>query len=492
MKKFFRFAAIAVAAIALLSCEKDPQGGSTQKPDGGSTNTPTTEYTEDLKFTLEVAEVEADQAKIKVEHNGTTKDTWYGFATTESDVNKAIADILAEGNVTLKKNTKTNVTVRNLEPETEYTFIAVGIKADGTQYGEPATVKFTTAKAEEPTPPAPEGYTVNPNWTVTYIGAGEVDGKSYEHVISVNSTDSTTYLTSVVSKSDYDTYGIEAIAESEIAYWTDYVNQFNQENGTNYDLSALLYTGSVEEGWTLEGGEYVALAIGATAAGATGYYAASEPFAIVEADLSEGYAAWLGDWTITGANGLTQQVTFSKGKANETFIMTGYEGPDAEGLDVTVNWMEEEGCWAIYNQMLGTYNFGQYGPGEVWFLGEGEDESIYLSELPICIGGMFEDGSLGAIGYEETYELEDGTPMTYKVVVMEYIAYLTEHDQLSYLTGTYQTGYPTFPLTFTPATKATMHSVKEFKGVKKAFNPLAPNTFKAYDFNKSAKVSFTF
>ena len=486
MKKFFRFAAIAVAAIAFLSCEKNPQDGDTQKPDGGSTNTPTTEYTEDLKFTLEVAEVEADQAKIKVEHNGTTKDTWYGFATTESDVNKAIADVLAEGNVTLKKNTKTNVTVRNLEPETEYTFIAVGIKADGTQYGEPATVKFTTAAAQL------EGFQVNPAWTVAYIGAGEVDGKSYEHVISVNSTDSNTYLTSVVSKSDYDTYGIEAIAESEIAYWTDYVNQFNQANGTNYDLSALLYTGSVEEGWTLEGGEYVALAIGATAAGATGYYAASEPFAVVEADLSEGYAAWLGDWTITGANGLTQQVTFSKGKANETFIMTGYEGPDAEGLDVTVNWIEEEGCWAIYNQMLGTYNFGQYGPGDVWFLGKGEDESIYLNELPICIGGMFEDGSLGAIGYEETYELEDGTPMTYKVVVMEYLAYLTEHDQLSYLTGTYQTGYPTFPLTFTPATKATMHSVKEFKGVKKAFNPLAPNTFKAYDFNKSAKVSFTF
>ena len=486
MKKFFRFAAIAVAAIALFSCEKPPQSDDTQKPDGGSTNTPTTEYTEDLKFTLEVAEVEADQAKIKVEHNGTTKDTWYGFATTESDVNKAIADVLAEGNVTLKKNTKTNVTVRNLEPETEYTFIAVGIKADGTQYGEPATVKFTTAAAQL------EGFQVNPAWTVAYIGAGEVDGKSYEHVISVNSTDSNTYLTSVVSKSDYDTYGIEAIAESEIAYWTDYVNQFNQANGTNYDLSALLYTGSVEEGWTLEGGEYVALAIGATAAGATGYYAASEPFAVVEADLSEGYAAWLGDWTITGANGLTQQVTFSKGKANETFIMTGYEGPDAEGLDVTVNWIEEEGCWAIYNQMLGTYNFGQYGPGDVWFLGEGEDESIYLNELPICIGGMFEDGSLGAIGYEETYELEDGTPMTYKVVVMEYLAYLTEHDQLSYLTGTYQTGYPTFPLTFTPATKATMHSVKEFKGVKKAFNPLAPNTFKAYDFNKSAKVSFTF
>ena len=176
MKKFFRFAAIAVAAIALLSCEKDPQGGSTQKPDDGDKPGQTTpEYTENLTFTLEVTEVEADKAKIKVEHNGTTKDTWYGFATTESDVNKAIADVLAEGNVTLKKNTKTTMTVRNLEPETEYTFIAVGIKADGTQYGEPATVMFTTTAEEVPAPPTPTPgeYTINPNWTVTYIGEYE-------------------------------------------------------------------------------------------------------------------------------------------------------------------------------------------------------------------------------------------------------------------------------------------------------------------------------
>ena len=160
--------------------------------------------------------------------------------------------------------------------------------------------------------------------------------------------------------------------------------------------------------------------------------------------------------------------------------MTGYEGPEAEGLDVTVNWMEEEGCWAIYNQKIGTYNFGQYGPGDIWFLGEGENEDVYLSEVPICIGGKFEDGSLGAIGYEETYELEDGTPMTYKVVVMEYLAYLTELGQLSYITGTSETGYPTFPMTFTPATKATTCAVKEFKGGKKTLNPLAPKTFKTF------------
>lgn len=489
MKKIFKFAAIVAAAAALFSCQEKPTPEPTPDPDKPNQEQPgqtTPEYTENLTFTLTVSEVDYNLAKIKVKHNGTTKDTWYGFATTETDVNKAIEDVLATGDVTLKKSANTTVTVRSLEPETEYTFVAVGVTSEGKTYGEVATIKFTTTAAPI------EGFQVNPAWTVTYIGAGEIDGKSYEHVISVNSTDNNPYLTAVVAKSDYDTHGVEAVAASEIAYWTEYINQFNQANGTSYDLTALLYTGSVQEGWTLEGGEFVALAIGATAAGATGYYAVSEPFTVVEAEMTEGYAAWLGDWTITGANGLTQQVTFSKGKANETFIMTGYEGPEAEGLDVTVNWMEEQGCWAIYNQKIGTFDFGQYGPGDVWFLGEGENEDIYLSEVPICIGGKLEDGSLAAYGYEESYELEDGTPKTYKVVTMEYLAYLTEHGQLSYITGTYETGYPTFPMMFTPATKATTTSTKEFKGAKKAFNPLESNTFKAYDFNKSAKVSFTF
>ena len=477
MKKIFKFAAIVAAAAALFSCQEKPTPEPTPDPEKPNQEQPETpQINENIKFTIELTEVTENTAKFKVKHDGAKTDTWHYVATTESDIEAAI-----EAEVAAKKNpqssTSKTVTVRGLQPETQYTFVVFGLTKEGVVYGTPVTAEFKTAAAPL------EGFQVNPAWTVTYVGAGEIDGKSYEHVISVNSTDSNTYLTSVVSKSDYDTYGIEAIAESEIAYWTDYVNQFNQANGTNYDLSALLYTGSVEEGWTLEGGEYVALAIGATAAGATGYYAASEPFAVVEAEMSEGYAAWIGDWTITGANGLTQQVTFKKGKANETFIMTGYEGPDAEGLDVTVNWMEEEGCWAIYNQKIGTYDFGQYGPGDVWFLGEGEDESVYLNELPICIGGMFEDGSLGAIGYEESYELEDGTPMTYKVVVMEYLAYLTEHGQLSYITGTYQTGYPTFPLTFTPATKATTTSTKEFKGAKKCSKSL--HEFNSFGFKNA-------
>ena len=485
MKKIFKFAAIVAAAAALFSCQEKPEPTPTpdqEKPGQEQEQEKPAELNQNIKFTIELTDVTEETAKFKIKHDGVKADTWHYFATTETDVTKAIetevAAIMAEGK-SLQSSTNKNVTVRGLQPETKYNLVVFGISTKGEVYGQPATFEFTTTAAPI------EGFQVNPAWTVAYIGAGVADdGKTYEHVISVTSTDNNAYLTAVVDKESYDTYGVEAIAEGEVAYWIDYVNQFNQANGTKYDLTALLYTGNVKEGWKLEAGtEYVALAIGADAAGTTGYYAVSESFAIIEEDMTDAYAAWLGDWTITGSNGLTQYVTFSKGTANKTYIMTGYEGDDAAGLDVTVNWVEEQGIWAIYNQNLGTYDFGQYGKGDIWFLGEGEEGDIYLSEVPICIGGTFEDGSLGAVGYEETFELEDGTPMTYKVVTMEYLAYLTDHGQLSYITGTYETGYPTFPMVFTPATKASTASTKEFKGAQKMFKGL--EAFKCFDFKNA-------
>ena len=481
MKKFFRFAAIAVAAIALLSCEKDPQGGSTQKPDDGDKPGQTTpEYTENLTFTLEVTEVEADKAKIKVEHNGTTKDTWYGFATTESDVNKAIADVLAEGNVTLKKNTKTTMTVRNLEPETEYTFIAVGIKADGTQYGEPATVKFTTAKVEEPTPPAPEGYTVNPNWTVTYIGEYEQQGKVFEHVVLVESSDTNPFFITAWPVDYYEELGIATVVEEEIKAWNEMLAQY--PGATWADIvyaESILSQVSIDPAY---GTKWYAMAIGCDTNGkATGLYALSEVIDLEnlggeEEEPTAEYAAWLGNWTFTGANGVAFDVTMKQGKANKTYKLAGWEGPESEGLDIKVEWMADYGIWVIYAQSFGTYNFGQSGNGEIWLapmiLSTG---SFYPADgVPACLGGTLEDGSMLVEGYSE--ELEDGS-----VIAMETMMYLVnlEADGKWYnITSTKE--WPTFPLTVTPATKATTNAVKEFKGGKKTLNPLAPKTFKTF------------
>lgn len=126
MKKFFKFAAVAAIAAMFVSCTEKP-GPDPEKPNNQEPETPKVEITENLAFTLEVTEVEAEQAKVKVEHNGTTKDTWYAFATTEADVNAAVAAKVAEltadgGKISgLKKSRSTTITVRSLEPETDYT-----------------------------------------------------------------------------------------------------------------------------------------------------------------------------------------------------------------------------------------------------------------------------------------------------------------------------------------------------------------------------------
>ena len=467
MKKFFKFAAIAAIAAAFVGCGNEKPG-----PEPGP-DTPSTGYTQDLKFTLDLKEVDVDQAKVVVEHNGTTTDTWYAFATTETNIDKAISDALAEEGVKLQNKTRYTVTVKNLEPETTYTFVAVGVTTDGKTYGEPATLEFTTA-AET----ASEGFRVNEAWTVTYSGAQEFQGQLFEHSITVTSTDnSNRYFFSIWAKADVDEYGVEELIEYDYQYFNEELPKYNMT------WDDFLYVGTATYPYEeLNPGEYIAMAIGVGADHQlSGLYAVSETITITEAEMTEGYAAWLGNWTLTGANGLTQNVTFSKKVANKTYAMTGYEGEDTEGLEVIVNWFEEEQCWAIYNQSLGKYDFGSYGIGEIWFVGEDVEGSFYLAEIPICIGGyMDENGTRGAIGYEETWENEDGSTGTYAVNDMLFLA---KFDQgVSYISGTFETGYPTFPLTITPASTPNALSVE--KGLTKSIKKSLP-------FNKEYKVFAT-
>ena len=484
MKKFFRFAAIAVAAIALFSCEKPPQGDDTQTPGGNEKPEQTVpEYTEDLTFTLAVTEVEADKAKIKVEHNGTTKDTWIGFETTETDIEKAIADFIAEGNVTLKKNTSTTMTVRGLEPETKYTFVAVGVKADGKVYGTHASVEFTTAKAEEPTPPtppAPEGYTVNPNWTVTYVGEYEEGGKVYDNVVHVETTDTNPYFVTAWPVDLFEQKGIEAIVTAEIAAWEEELAKYPDATWAD-----IVYA---ESGLTqvyinpTYGTKWYAMAIGCDTNGkATGLYALSEVIDLEnlgggeEEEPTAEYAAWLGDWTFTGSNGVAFDVTMKKGKANQTYKLAGWEGPESEGLDITVEWMADNGIWVIFAQSFGTFNFGTSGNGEVWLTPESKDGYIYPADgIPACLGGFTQDGQMVVEGYAE--ELEDGSVV--EMATMMYLAKLEKDGKWYGITSVKE--WPTFPLTVTPATKATTNAVKEFKGGKKTLNPFAPKTFKTF------------
>lgn len=478
MKKFFRFAAIAVAAIALLSCEKDPQGGSTQKPDDTDKPGQTTpEYTENLTFTLEVTEVETDKAKIKVEHNGTTKDTWIGFATTETNIEKAITDFIAEENVTLKKNTSTTITVRGLEPETEYTFVAVGVKADGKTYGTPATVQFTTSAVEEPTPEVPVEYTVNPAWTVTYIGDFEDGGKLYEHVVEVEVTDQNPYFVTAWPVDYYNEMGIEAIAAAEIEAWNEMLAEYPGATWADivYAESILSQVGIDPE----YGTKWYAMAIGCDTNGkATGLYALSEVIDLEnlgggeEEEPTAEYAAWLGDWTFTGANGVAWPITFSKGKANKSFIMTGWEG--FGDLGVVVEWDATNQIWAAMIQNLGTFEFKGGKTGDIWFAAYDAEGYFYpVDGIPAFLGGYDEEGNRVAVGYAP----QDNSGNTIDFVKAGYVIDFGA-DQYGVLSDS--KNLLTFPVTITPATKATTYAVKEFKGGKKTLNPLAPKTFKAF------------
>ena len=469
MKNIFKFMMLAAAALAFAACgEKDP----TPEPE------PEVELNQNLTFTLEVSSVEADKAKIKVTNNGTTADTWYGFVTSEVEKTEAtlikeeVDALLAEGNVTgLKKQTSTTVTLRSLEPETDYKYIVFGLAEDGTIYGTSESVTFTTAKGEVE-------FSVNSAWTVEYKGVGKIGETTYEHTVAVTSTDENLYFVTGVTKADYETKGIKAIAEEDLAYLKAYIDEFNKQNGTGYKLSDILFKGDGVDALTFEAGDWYAIAVGVDAEGeVSGLYAMSDVITIEEEEPTEEYAAWLGNWTLTGANGVVQNVTFHKGISNMSYYMTGYEGDDTAGLDIEVFWLAEDQVWVIYNQSFGTFNFGeQYGKGEVWFVGMTEEYNVYLNnEIPICVGGMTEDGTLAAYGYSETWENEDGSEGSYVVNHMAYIAYFSSAKQMSFLSATYETGFPSFPITITPAEEAaTRSAAPAVKNVQKVTNLVKP------------------
>ena len=473
MKKLFKFAAIVAAAAALFSCQEKPEPEPTPDDKPGQEQEKPAELNENIKFTLELTDVTENSVKVKVKHDGVKADTWHYLATTESDITAAIeAEVAALAGKSVQSSTSKTVTVRGLEAETAYTFVVFGISTEGVVYGQPATLPFETTAAPI------EGLQVNPAWYVEYVGEYEEGGQVYEDVVYVESTDQNTYFTTAWPKAYFDEYGIEAIAQAEIEGWLETFAEYNMT------WSDIIMSGSTLSQVAIYpelGNEWYILAIGVDTKGKlTGYYAMSDLVTFVEEEMTEGYAAWLGNWTFTGANGLTQDVTFSKGTANKTFKVTGYEG---QNLEIVVLWDEDNQCWQINNQNLGTYNFNGGKQGDIWFVGEDAAGALFLTEeLPICMGGMLEDGTLACIPFESELDLGDGEPYPYTVADMLFLANFgpdaTGQLQLSYISATYKTGYPTFPMTITPSTKAANYSAKEFMGIKKNVNKI--RTFNTY------------
>ena len=474
MKKFFKFAAVAAIAAAFVSCGNEKPG-----PEPGP-DTPSSEYTQDLKFTLELKEVDTDQAKVVVEHNGTTKDSWYGFATTETDIDKAIADALLQENVKLQEKTRYTMTVKNLEPETDYTFVAVGVTADGKTYGEVATLEFTTEAEEVGT-----SFTENPNWTLAYTGAKEYKEQTYKHTVTVTSTDENKwFLSTAWTAADFEEamteYGIETILQYELKELKEYADYLTDYSGQEIAVTDLLYKGTDWDVVTVTPGDWYVMAVGVNDNGElSGLYAISDVITIEEEQATEEYNAWLGTWTFTGANGMAMTATFEKNFNNESYNMYGFDAADL-GYDypVEVTWLADYDLWAIYPQEGGEVYFDDGTSGDLLFLGAQQTAEGYslITDAAICIGGFDENGNRVVMGNADEESGLNITLMSH-FVVMKNIPYFWEDPTL----------LPTFPMTITaaeaaPAAKAkangTMNSKKR---VCKLAKPIVPGkTFTSY------------
>ena len=458
--KFFSAVCVAVMTASVFSCTP---------PAGEGPNA--VELNQNISFTLLVSDVTTESAKVTVTHDGDRNDTWYGFVTTEGNITGAVEakvlELLSSGKISVKKTASTTVSLSGLEPGTDYYYVVFGLTAEGIVYGEPESVFFTTEDL-----PSAITYRENTAWNVRYTGEGTINGNKYDHTVTVNSTDKNYYIISVYTADTFNQYGIDAIANDAVADLEDWIASYNQQNNANITFSQMLYQGNGMDAFYLDAGEsYRAVAVGAGTNGQpTGLYALSDVFTIADSgsdtEMSKEYSAWLGDWKFTGANGISQNVTFSKNVANESYKMTGYEGDESEGFDIIVEWNAENHVWVIYNQNFGVYDFGaSYGEGKIWFVGENAKGEFYLSDgIPICIGGMYEDGTLGAIGYEEEWQNEDGSKESFSVNDMLYLVHFETTNKVYYLTEAYKTGFPTFPITITPKTK----SLRPAKAVRMA------------------------
>ncbi len=444
MKTIFKFLFPVLAALIVASCQKpSPDNGDDPKQESG--------LNEKISFTIDIAEVNVTSASIKVSHNGEDTDSWYAFATETSAstvsslIEEKVNELKANGKVSgLKKQTSYTYSLSDLKAETAYTFIAFGLTEDGTIYGKAVSKNFTTKKAELQ-------MKENSAWKITYSGKASIEGKEYDHTVSVTTSDSNPYFITYTSKAYLEQTDIKTFAQEQLASLKEYAEYAGSK------LSDFCSNQSGMGAINISVGEWYAIALGVEDNELSGLYAISELITIEEQEATEAYSAWIGNWEWTGANGISVDVTFSKGINNEYYLMSGWEGMPAEGgLDIPVYWDPSNELWYIMTTNFGEFDFGTAGTASVWLLG-GIGESIYPNEeLPICFGGFDENNNRVVIPYSE--EGEDGS--TIAIEWMQYGAKFT--DGWSYISSTFEIGYPRFPISVkestapVPATKAGM------------------------------------
>lgn len=394
MKNIFRMAMVAFAAIALAACNSDdePQGGGTESS---------------LVLVVDVENVTAASAKIKVSHNGKTADSWYGLLTTDTAtredqlIEEAVAE-LAKGDIGSQLIFNKNYTkiLSPLSPETTYKYIAFGLTEDGEVYGERGSVEFTTlanGNNGNDEPLEDEVYDnmlPNPAWSIAYTGAKTINDVEFKHTVTVNSTDNAPYTIAVVYASEYDSSKLRELGDALAGSMVEYLDAYNATYGTEYTLNDMLFRGNGVEAFDdLDPGYYIAVAMGITSKGeVSGLYAVSATFHIEEEAPTALYSSWLGDWTFIGDNGVENDVVIGRKVANRSVNMYGLQGlPFAIVGDYSVERNDIIFSAQVVEQ---GYQFSDGSVADIHLLGLDEDGKYYgldNGNYGIAIAGVLEN-----------------------------------------------------------------------------------------------------
>lgn len=399
IKSYITRAMVAMAAMAIVvGCNGDDDTG--KRPAEQS-----------LTLNVEVDNITATTAKIRVTHNDDISKSWLGFVTddvTATDLKALVAERIAQGIAPTDIHTSAQyITIlRELAPETSYKYIAVGCTAEGKVYGDITAVEFTTLKSTAGGDNPGDnlaGMTKNDAWRVTYVGSDTLEGLLYDHVVRVESLDNNPYVIAIVTAEQWATESFKEMCEELLADMVDYLNRYNVENDATYTIADMLTVGDGYDAFDILPGKYRAVAIGITTDAELSYlYAASEEFEVMEPIASEAYNDWLGEWYVVGMNNVVCPVTLTRDIANRSMWMTGWEGRD--DLKVRVEYNSELNSLFFFSQLVAEdYDLGEkYGKADIYFLGCDEDGYFYDNAegyYYIGIAGILDDGGRSIVRY---------------------------------------------------------------------------------------------
>lgn len=132
-------------SLALTACQK-PEEPRPEKPEIDQST---------IVFGVKAGALDVDGVTVTVTHNGTDNETYYGFYYTDIEtpmanaINRVVSSFTEEGTdlAGVVTTGTTHITVLNgLEPRTTYRYVVFGLNEDGSTYGTPASVDFTTLK----------------------------------------------------------------------------------------------------------------------------------------------------------------------------------------------------------------------------------------------------------------------------------------------------------------------------------------------------------